>query len=241
MKHNKTKNFLHLIFFSIVLISTSCTKDKTSIESMTESNAIQSVKNIVGQKGDVNIIHTPTSTNIKTMEINNDSVKVLSLSEFQKVFNDLNVDSNSSIPILVDSPKQFSKQPGSNKANAFVDVDGPKPAGLYRYSFQPQENGNSSYFSNMNISYNLDANGRIIGTPSIYFTGINLFSWQAAQSSLISFNSNTLSSSFAITGSTTFGIQVGGFNLGWSSTITFYITINSDDQAETPIIVSSKS
>jgi hypothetical protein len=50
MKHNKTKNILHLIFFSIVLISTSCTKDKTPIENMTESNAIQSVKILLDKK-----------------------------------------------------------------------------------------------------------------------------------------------------------------------------------------------
>jgi hypothetical protein len=92
----------------------------------------------------------------------------------------------------------------------------------------------------MNISYNLGANGEIIGAPSLYFSGLHLFKWQPAQTSMISFNNNTFTSTFAITGTTSFGIQLGGTTIGWSSNITFYITINNDELNLNPVQIYSK-
>jgi hypothetical protein len=101
-------------------------------------------------------------------------------------------------------------------------------------------NGNTSYFSNLNLSFNVGNNGGIIGTPSLYFSGINLFSWQPLQSSMISFNPQTYISTYAITGLTVFGIQLGGLTIGWSSTITFYIRINTNEFSNTTVTIYSR-
>jgi hypothetical protein len=175
----------------------------------------------------------------KTFKLNNDTVKLLSLLEFKSAFDVLNTDSTLLTAILIDSPSNEGIIKSST-LNSNVYIDRPRQPGLYRYSFSPMVNGNTSYFSNLNLSFNIGNNGSIIGTPSLYFSGINLFSWQPFQSSMISFNPQTYISTYAITGLTVFGIQLGGLTIGWSSTITFYIRINTNEFSNATVTIYSR-
>lgn len=141
--------------------------------------------------------------------------------------------------LTIDSANIDSNFIKSNMIKSHYDFEeGPRPAGLYRYSFSPLQNGNTSLFSNLNIAFNTNTNGSIYGTPSIYFTGINLFSWSPQQTSQISFNPSTFTSTFTITGNVVFGIQFsGGFTIGWSTTTTFYVIINMDDAVMYPVVI----
>jgi len=244
MKNIQIKTLFKLFYTSIFIISSfiGCVKENNSTEVISESKAILAVKNIVGEKGNVSIISNHSSAGNRSMQINTDSIQLLSLNDFQVALGALQADSNAPIAVLIDSPIQLKPKFKSNSIKSLDDEedDRPKPAGLYRYSFMPKTGGNTSYFSDMNLSYNTGANGEIIGTPTLYFSGLHLFNWQPTQTSAISFDPITYTSSFAVTGTTTFGIQFGGFTIGWSTNITFYITIQNDELIISPISIHAQ-
>ena len=245
MKNHQIKNLFKLFYTSIFIISSliGCVKENNTPEVISESKAILAIKNIVGEKGNVSILSNHSNVGNQSMQINTDSVQLLSLKDFQVALGALQADSNAPTAVLIDSPTQLNTNIKSNSIKSLDDEeddDRPKPAGLYRYSFLPKTGGNTSYFSDMNLSYNTGANGEIIGTPSLYFSGLHLFNWQPTQTSAISFDPITYTSSFAVTGTTTFGIQFGGFTIGWSSNITFYITIHNDELIISPISIHAQ-
>jgi hypothetical protein len=188
-------------------------------------------------------------------------IKTLTLEEFANLYKSIKSNTDSAFGVRIDS--SYAKEDASNtnksnsipsnslpssssnlsngnviKANDELADDGPGPAGLRRFTFYPLENGNSSLFANMNIAFNTNADGSINGNPSLYFSGITLFGWQTQQTSQISFNPNTSTSTFAITGVATFGIQIGGgATIGWGSNITFYVTLNMDENATKPVMI----
>jgi len=229
-----------IIFFSILLFG--CKKENNTNEVISESKAILAVKNIVGEKGTLTVLSNHSNSANQSMQINEETIKPLSLKDFQSAFNSLSIDSNSVTAVLIESPIPSNNEIESNSIKPMDEEDdGPKTPGLYRFTFLPKTGGNSSYFSNMNISYNTGANGEIIGAPSLYFSGLHLFNWQPAQTSVISFDKNSYTSTFVITGTTTFGIQLGGITIGWSSNITFYITIINNELNLTPVRIYSKN
>ena len=229
-----------IVFLFVLLFG--CEKDNSTNEIMSESKAILAVKNIVGDEGTLTVLSNHSNSAKQSMQISEDTIKPLSLKDFQSAFNSLSVDSNSVSAVLLESPIPSNTQIESNSIQPMYEEeeDGPRTPGLYRFIFLPKTGGNSSYFSNMNLSYNLGANGQIIGTPSLYFSGLHLFNWQPAQTSVISFDKNTFTSTFTITGTTTFGIQLGGFTIGWSSNITFYITVINNELNLNPVRIYSK-
>lgn len=243
MKNIKFKFLLKTAYTTIFIISTliSCVKNTNTTEVISESEAILAVKKIVGEKGTLTVLSNNSNTAKQSMEIKEDPVTLLNINEFQVAFNSLSIDSNSVTAVLLESPIDSNSQIESYSFKSMDEEDGPKTPGLYRFSFLPKNGGNSSYFSTMNLSYNAGANGEIIGAPSLYFSGLHLFNWQPAQTSFISFDKNTFTSTFAITGTTTFGIQLGGITIGWSSNITFYITIINDELNLTPVRIYSKN
>ena len=86
----------------------------------------------------------------QTFKLNNDTVKLLSLLEFKSAFDLLNTDSILLTAILIDSPSNEGIIKSST-LNSNVYIDRPRQPGLYRYSFSPMVNGNTSYFSNLNL------------------------------------------------------------------------------------------
>lgn len=228
-----------IVFLSVLLFG--CEKENNTTEVISESKAILAVKNIVGDEGTLTVLSNHSNAAKQSMQISEDTIKLLSLKDFQSAFNSLSVDTNSVSAFLLESPIPSNSEIESNAIIPMdEDKDGPKSPGLYRFTFLPKTGGNSSYFSNMNLSYKLGPNGEIIGEPSLYFSGLHLFNWHPAQTSVISFDKNTYTSTFLITGTTTFGIQLGGTTIGWSSSITFYITINNDELNLNPVQIYSK-
>ena len=226
-----------IVFLSVLLFG--CEKENSTNEVISESKAILAVKNIVGENGTLTILSNHSNSAKQSMQVMEDTIKLISLNDFKSAFNSLSVDTHSVTAFLLESPIPSGSEIESNAVKPMYD-EGPKTPGLYRFTFLPKTGGNSSYFSNMNISYNLGPNGEIISAPSLYFSGLHLFKWQPAQTSIISFNNNTFTSTFAITGTTSFGIQLGGTTIGWSSNITFYITINNDELNLNPVQIYSK-
>jgi hypothetical protein len=231
------KLFIMVFIFLINILG--CTKDKLIAEKNIDTNAILEIKKIVGQNGEIKVLSNSINLSNHSIQLNNDTVKLLSLLEFKSAFDLLNTDSTLLTAILIDSPKNEGVVK-SSFINSNVYIDRPKQPGLYRYSFTPLMNGNTSYFSNLNLSFNVGNDGSIIGVPSLYFSGINLFSWQPLQYSMISFNPQTYISTYAVTGLSVFGIQLGGLTIGWSSTITFYIRINTNEFSNATVTIYSK-
>lgn len=234
------------IAFSLLI---ACEKESSS--SIKEANVatIESdlalVKSIVGKRGNLFVMYS-TDPNGK---INNESgksanslssnIRTIEIKDFSKIFESLTSDSIFATGIMV-KKQGDSLQLRSNaiKVNDERADDGPGPAGLYRFTFGPSSGNNPSFFSNLNLSFNSNSDGSINGTPSLYFSGIQLFGWQSQNTSLVSFNPSTFVSTFAVTGVATFGIQMGsGTTLGWGSNITFYISVNMDEFATKPVSI----
>ena len=92
----------------------------------------------------------------------------------------------------------------------------------------------------LHLFFNTNASGQIVGTPTLFYTGIGLYSWQQMNMSNISFNSLNYSSNFTITGINTYGVQIDGFTFGWSSYANFNITISVDEFGRYEVVVIEK-
>ena len=87
-----------------------------------------------------------------------------------------------------------------------------------RYFFVRVRNSDYNYTTNPTI---IDSNGNLLYTQLV-------------------FNPQTYISTYAITGLTVFGIQLGGLTIGWSSTITFYIRINTNEFSNATVTIYSR-
>ena len=93
----------------------------------------------------------------------------------------------------------------------------------------------------MHLDFNTDQFGRVIGTPTLSFTGIGFFYWTYVNSSSITFNPSTTTSTFTITGNNLFGIQLGGLTLGWTERSNYYFSVNMDsDYTKNAVRVEQK-
>ena len=224
----------------ILFVLISCNKDINEInENSSEQNAINEVKKIVGNQGNLFVLRRSNNNNLQSFKLKDNNVDKIKIEKYKEIFDKLIKDTLPHIYIQLSDSVYFNDDEIRISAlKSLYDFDGPKPAGLYRYSYGPLQNGNSSLFTNMNIAFNTNHDGSIDGSPTIYFSGITLFGWQAHQISQISFNPKTFVSTFAITGTTTFGIQCsGGLTIGWTSTTTFYVRINMDDNDPNTVVI----
>ncbi len=220
--------YLMLILYTCVLMLTSSCKKEYSVNKF--DMASFKLKEIVGEKG-------------RFMLLNENEMKEIplhSIEEFKVVYNEFN------------RPKKFTgiaefKQIDFNYTNnskkTFSTIvyeeyedDGPRPAGYYHASFPFYVSYTTSINNNilphgfytMHLDFNTDQFGKVIGNPTVSFTGIGFFSWTYINSSLINFNSATTTSTFTITGNNLFGIQIGGLTLGWTNRSNYYFMINMD-------------
>lgn len=92
----------------------------------------------------------------------------------------------------------------------------------------------------LHLFFYTNTSGQIVGTPTLFYTGIGFYSWQQMNMSSISFNPSNYSSNFIITGVNTYGVQIGGITLGWSAYDKFDITMNMDELARYEVIVIEK-
>ena len=229
MKLNPKLNLI-ACSMSITFLLFSCTKDIGTSQLLNQENsAKQAVRNIVGSNGDIKLLSNKLDHNFKS----------LTLSQLQKIVSSQNYIRTykiNSVEFLVDKvlSKSYEGQVDNIKTlTEFEDdvEDGPKPAGYYHVQFYSGSplNQDLGGFYILHLYFNTDANGRVIGTPTISYTGWGLFSWQQVNMSNISFNANSLVSSFTVSGINTYGIQVGGMTLGWSAIKNFLVTINLDE------------
>jgi uncharacterized membrane protein YciS (DUF1049 family) len=237
--------YLHFALTSVVCLS-SCNKSlyiNSNVEN--EQIALHKLKDLVGEKGQLFTFNLKDSNSLDKVKSNNisDSTKILTFEEFKKIFFEIVSDTTTyQLTQVVDSLEIENQtiKPFSVKSNE--EDDGPRTAGLYRFEYLPFQNGNSSLFANLNITFSTNKDGSINGVPSIYFTGINLFTWQPQQVSQISFNPSTYTSTFTITGTTVFGIQFsGGFTIGWTSSQTFNVKINMDEFEKNTVTISEQN
>lgn len=227
--------------FLLILLSTSlisCTKDifltKSEIE---EQNAINEVRKIVGNKGEVFIIGKAGSTNIKSQSTTDTTkMKYLTLDQLKELVKRMS--SKEKIIGTIGSIPKSENTIKSNSIKSFDEYeDDPRKAGYYHAEF-PFYTG---YYTNVNnaisfsgrytmhLDFNTDMYGRVIGNPTISFTGIGLVTFSQVNTSNITFDPKTGNNYFTITGLSAFGFQVGGGTLGWSTRSNYLFTVNMDD------------
>lgn len=211
----------------ILMFSSSCKKE-TSTTKLEDS--MSKVRDVIGENERV----------IKLDEKNINNIPLLSIDEFRLAYKELK------------SPKKFTaiaelKQNENSSLNSVkkassitafdeYEEDGPRPAGYYHASFpfyvsyytSVNDNILPHGFYTMHLDFNTDQFGRVIGNPTVSFTGVGFFSLTFVNASLINFNSFTTTSTFTITGNNLLGIQLGGLTLGWTNRSNYYFTVNMD-------------
>ena len=242
----KKNNLLLFINFLIFFFLTSCAKQVANAD-QDEVN-ISQLKKIVGNEGLI-LKAIPASSNIisnSIQGINKQSSKTLTLDEFSKIYQNIKAGRNKKIEF-----KEFKYQKDTAGNNEKIveskstiksfdmyedaeDGSGPRvlPEGFHWFtnynSITQNNNGNSSILSSMTLLFNTDTYGRVVGNPSLIFSGITLFTWNQVYLSPISYNLANHTSTFTISGTATFGISTGGTVLGWVSRETYQVVVNTD-------------
>jgi hypothetical protein len=243
MKKNSLILFINfLIFFFLI----SCTKQLTSAD-QDEIN-ISQLKKIVGNEGLIlKAIPAPSSITTNSIrEINKQVSKTLTLDEFSKIYQNIKAGRNKKVEF---KEFKYQKDTAGNYEKIFEtkstiksfetyedaeDGSGPRviPEGFHWFtnynSITQNNNGNSSILSSMTLLFNTDTYGRVVGSPSLIFSGITLFTWNQSYLSPISYNLANHTSTFTISGTATFGISTGGTVLGWVSRETYQVVVNTD-------------
>jgi hypothetical protein len=242
----KKNNLLLFINFLIFFFLTSCAKQITSAD-QDEVN-ISQLKKIVGNEGLIlKAIPAPSSIISNSIQgINKQSSKTLTLDEFSKVYQNIKASRNKKIEF-----KEFKYQKDTTGNNEKIvetkstiksfdiyedaeDGSGPRVIreGFHWFknynSITQNNNGNSSILSSMTLLFNTDTYGRVVGSPSIIFSGITLFTWSQGYLSPISYNLANHTSTFTISGTATYGVSLGGTVLGWVSRETYQVVVNTD-------------
>lgn len=224
------------LFFSFAILQISCTKDMSEhSNSVDEISAEKSVSEIAGEKGE--FISLSKNFFKKSTLIN--------LSQFKRIlqsYDSLKTYQANVAELVIDTLTKIRNRPLYNQTKilSLIDDDaGPKPAGYYHVQFPVNSpiNQYSGGLYVMHLYFSTDSYGRVIGNPSIIYTGIGYSSWEQSNVSAISYNGNSYTSSFNITGMNTYGIQFGSFTLGWSSMSNFLITINMDEAATKQVTI----
>ena len=248
---NKLFKVLFINSILMILLFNSCKKDvEVTNQYKTEQNAIKEIQRIVGTNHPlVNNIYNDSSTkSINEHTVINTQFKALTINEFNFIYQQISKPQTYSSKLLknnnqIDSSNNLIK---SSSIKKFEDLEvGPRPAGYYHAKF-PFYVGyytgvnNSNLWAgnyNMYLDFNTDASGRVIGTPTISFVGLGFYSWSQVNMSMITFNANTSTSYFTITGNNMIGIQIGGLTLGFPSRTNYSFIVNMDDAATNDAVI----
>ena len=220
--------FKYLTF--IIIILNSCTKDDVTILNENQA-AINEIKKIVGDNGKIEVLSK--NFNLEAIDIKSESTidsnsyKYLSLSEFRQLYESI-------------GKYQFERvvEKDSNSSIKSMDIDDdPRKPGLHRikyYSF-PFNLINGTYGINeakspltiLNLWFETNKQGRVIGTPTIFYSGVTFIqNWTQLYVTEIQYNASSNTSTFTIAGSTLYGVNIIGQNIGWTSKGGFNISIN---------------
>jgi hypothetical protein len=119
-----------------------------------------------------------------------------------------------------------------------MDIDDePGKPGLHRikyYSF-PYNVFNGTYGINegrsplttLNLWFETNNQGRVIGTPTIFYSGVTFIqNWTQLYVTEIQYNASNNTSTFTIAGTTLYGVNIFGQNIGWTGSGGFNISVN---------------
>lgn len=220
-------HYFKAIIVSIVLF-TSCAKEVAISD---REYAIHTIKNTLGDKVENIFYSSEGGENAPIIDIKDFPNFVKSISA-KKRYVSKKIE-------LVDN--YLIKSSAIKSFDEYEDdvVGGAKLAGYYHVQFDPSSplNKDLGGFYTLHLYFNIDANGRVIGSPTISYTGFGIFSWQQVNISTISFNPNSNTSQFTITGINTYGAQVGGMTIGWSSMANFQISVNMNEMSTKQVIL----
>lgn len=232
-------NFIFRKTFGTLLLVTalaiSCKKDTSAfIPNQNNTNPVLKIREIVGNKGLISILGKPGFPfSGKIIEqINDSSLRLLTLQEFNVLYNELN--NTQFIQIGLDSNLNRKK---SFTEYADDDYDDPGKPGLHKVQFYafPKSIFDGTYgvnnspfsFCVLNLWYETDIHGQVIGNPQLFYTGITFLQvWTQLTSTSITFDKNKSTSTFSIGGTNLYGINLLGQNIGWTTSSKFIITIN---------------
>lgn len=241
----KIKNFIKnggFLLIGLFVTSIGCKKEsEVPNQSKVDKDPVATIRSIVGNKGTISILKNQQNFNLssskKGEELKDSSLRILSIQEFKKLYQELN--SIEYVQIGLDSNLNKKKSLSEYSDDNYDDDPG-KP-GLHKVQFYaaPFSYFNGTYGINnsniplaiLNLWFETDIHGRVIGTPILFYTGVSLLQmWTQLLTTNIQFNQSNLTSKFSIGGSTLYGINVYGQNIGWTTSSNYIITINMNDE-----------
>jgi hypothetical protein len=240
----KIKNFIKnggFLLIGLFVTTIGCKKEsELPKQSQIDKDPVATIRSIVGQKGTISFLKNQQNYSLKSSEkdevLKDTSLRILSIQEFRKMYQELN--SIEYVQIGLDSNLNKKK---SSSEYADDDYEDPGKPGLHKVQFYaaPFSYFNGTYGINnssiplaiLNLWYETDIHGKVIGTPILFYTGVSLLQmWTQLLTTSIQFNQGNLTSKFSIGGSTLYGINVYGQNIGWTTSSTYIITINMDNE-----------
>ena len=228
-----------VLVIALFVMTIGCKKESdVTKQSQVDKDPVSAIRSIVGNKGTISILKNQQNFNLssskKGEELKDSSLRILSIQEFRKLYQELN--SIEYVQIGLDSNLNKKK---SSSEYADDDYDDPGKPGLHKVQFYafPKSifdgtfgiNNSPLSFCILNLWYETDIHGQVIGNPQIFYTGITFLQiWTQLTTTSIKFDKNNLTSKFTIGGTNLYGINVLGQNIGWTTSSKFIITINMD-------------
>lgn len=209
----------------VYLWNVSCNKSEIIYPTLTRSdNAIIELKKIVGNNGNVFKIDTNNSNKVKIDHL-------MTLNEFKIIYN------HRDTLIRIKNDKIHSKRNDIKSNSTILNDESPGRPGLHKIKFYATPisyfkgiygiNNSISSFSVLNFWYETDISGRVIGTPIMFYTGVNILqTWTQLVVSKIEFNPVTSINTFSIGGKTTYGLNIYNQLIGYEHGGGFNISIN---------------